>query len=179
MTSLEDPTEVLETVDNGSLVSQLRHSAAKQQEEHVEDFLVGGEFKKQLWIRYKPLDPGPMDRFFARRAEVMNNLAQQKGELPITELNMDLMAQACIAIVGADVNGENKEVLEDEDGPLGHLDFRVTEFLHIPWNGIGQPTSRDVIMMLFGQNAMAIIDHGDDLASWMRDPAQHPNVGES
>jgi hypothetical protein len=177
MTVFEPPTEVMEASD--SLVGQLRMAAAEQQKEHVEDFLVGGEFKKQLWIRYKPLDPGPMDRFFARRSEVMGNLAGLKGELPITELNMDLMAQACVGIVGADINGNNKEVLEDEDGPLTHLDYRVTEYLHIPWDGLDRPTSRDVIMALFGQNAMAIIDHGDDLAGWMRDPSQKPNVGES
>jgi len=179
MTSLEDPTEVMDVAEPDSIVGQLRHAAAEQQKDHFQDFVVGGEFKKQLWIRYKPLDPGPMDRFFARRSEVMSNMLANEGELPITELNMDLMAQACVAVLGADVSGENKEVLEDDDGPMEHLDFRVTEFLHMPWNGVGKPTSRDVIMMLFGQNAMAIIDHGDDVTRWMRDPAAHPNVGES
>jgi hypothetical protein len=34
-------------------------------------------------------------------------------------------------------------------------------------------------MMIFGGNALAIIDHGDDLLSWLRDPKEQPDVGES
>jgi hypothetical protein len=164
---------------DGSLLSRLRHAAAEQSKEHVKDFMVGGEFRKELWIRYKPLDSGPMDRFLGQRSK-MRDLAEsdKKSSLPLTELNMDLMAHACVAVVGADVNGENKEILEDDFGPV-KLEHRLAELLGFPIPGEKMLTAREVIMLVFGNNAVAIIDHGDEVLAWMHDPVEGIQPGES
>jgi hypothetical protein len=157
----------------GSLLSQLRNAATAQQKMHIKDFRVGGEFRNQLWIRYQPLDPGPMDRFITRRSEV-RDLQEQGVNMPYTELSMDLMAQACTAVVGADPDGENKTVLEDEYGQV-KLEKRLAVLLNMPVPAEMEITARDVIMLLFGGNAMAIIDHGDDLMRWLNDPTEGPD----
>lgn len=177
MTSLDEPTLEMDvgTEADDSIIGQLRARAKEQQEEHTIDIAVGGEFKKQLLIRYKPLDPGPMDKFFARRSHVMDD---PTGNLPITELNMDLMAQACVGVYGADVNGENKEQLTGPQGQALKLDYRLIEFLQIPVTSDLQLTSYEVIMLLFGNNAMTLINHGDQLTKWMQDPAAVGDVGE-
>lgn len=163
----------------GSILSQLRVAAAAQQEEHIMDFMVGGEFRKQLWIRYKPLDPGPMDRFISRRAQVRELQEKNpKADFPITELNMDLMAQACVAVLGADADGGNKEVLEDNLG-LVRLEKRLAILLGMPVPPEAELTSREVILMIFGGNGMAIIDHGDSIVTWMSDPASYSDPGKS
>jgi hypothetical protein len=162
---------------DGSLLSRLRVAAAAQQLEHTEEFAVGGEFKKQLWIRHKPLDGPPMDRFISQRAQMREAAATGAG-VPITELNLDLMAQSCVAVLGADEAGENREVLEDERGPI-LLEHRLAVLLGFPVPPTGALTARDVIMMLFGNNAMAVVNYGDTLVDWMQDPAVEVDPGES
>jgi hypothetical protein len=179
--SADAPTEVMEVANGeveGSLISNLRKSAKAQQKVHITDMPVGGEFGKRLQIRYQPLEPGAMDRYIARRAEIREVYeADNSSGLPFTEFNMDLMAQACVAVVGADESGENKIVLNDGLGVL-RLEQRLAEFLELPIPEHGL-TARDVILMIFGGNALAIVDHGDDLLGWLRDPTEQPNVGES
>jgi hypothetical protein len=163
----------------GSLLDKLRKAAAKQQEEHTEDFMVGGEFRKQLWIRYKPLDPEPMDAFITRRGAIRDRMAEDpKASLPMTELNMDLMAQGCVAVLGADENGENREVLTDSQGTI-RLEHRLCVLLDLPVPTEEKLTAREVIMIIFGGNAIAIVDHGDDVLGWMRDPVGWKPPGES
>lgn len=158
----------------GSLLDDLRSAAQAQAEEHFAEFPVGGEFKKQLWIRYKPMDPGPMNRFISRRAAMKEN---PKADIPVTEMNMDLMAQSCVCVLGADVNGENREVLEDGHGPV-KLEHRLLVVLGmVPAEPMTD--SHEAIMLLFGRNAMAIVDHGDDVVKWMTDPTAQPSVGNS
>lgn len=162
-----------------SLLDSLREAAKAQAADHFEDFPVGGEFKKQLWIRYRPMDEGPMNRFIARRSAIKDNPELTK-EFPITELNMDLMAQSCVCVLGADPNGENREELRDQYGVV-RLEHRLLELLNMvpPDLQEGQATSHEVIMMLFGRNAMAVVDHGDDVVKWMQDPTVKPSVGNS
>jgi hypothetical protein len=163
-------------VADDSLLASLRAAAAAQQEDHYEDFIVGGEFKKQLWIRYKPMDEVPMNRFITRRAAAREN---PNLDIPITELNMDLMATACVCVVGADPNGENRVELKDSMGAI-RLEHRLAVLLNLPLPEDGsQYTAREVIKMIFGQNAMAIVDHGDDVVNWMQDPAAKVRPGES
>lgn len=165
----------------GSLLSQLREAAKLQQQEHINDIVVGGEFKKQLWIRYKPLDGPPMDRFITRRAELRDKIGNDpRSSIPFTELNMDLMAQACVAVVGANQDGENKQALEDDLGPV-RLEHRLAVLLGFPVpTAQGEKLSaREVIMLLFANNAMAIIDHGEELLGWMRDPSLKLDQGKS
>lgn len=162
----------------GSLISNLRAAAKAQQEIHITDIPVGGEFGKRLQIRYHPMEPGAMDRYITRRAEIRQlQEADPRVGIPFTELNMDLMAQACLAIVGADEKGESKIVLEDDTGTV-KLEERLARLLSLPIPE-GGLNAREVIMMIFGGNALAIIDHGDDLLSWLRDPKEQPDVGES
>jgi hypothetical protein len=133
--------------------------------------VVGGEFKKQLWIRYQPLEAVAMDRYINRRSEIRQRQEDNpRMGLPYTELNMDLMAQACVAVVGADENGENKFILEDDTGPM-RLEHRLAIMLGMPVPGEIELNARDVIMLVFGGNALAVVDHGDDLLEWLRDPA--------
>lgn len=164
----------------GSLLSQLRIKAKAQQKQHTTDMVVGGEFKKQLWIRYQPLEPAAMDRYITRRAEIRERQeSNPRMGLPYTELNMDLMAQACVAVVGADENGENKFVLEDDTGSM-RLEHRLAVMLGMPVPGDIELNARDVIKLVFGGNALAIVDHGDDLLTWLRDPAKGKvDAGES
>lgn len=181
MTTVDEPTLEMGigTEADDSIIGQLRARAKEQLEEHNIDIPVGGEFGKQLLIRYKPLDPGPMDKFFARRSQLRDMMPDGK-ELPITELNMDLMAQACVGVYGADANGENKEELTAPSGQALKLDYRLIQFLQMPMDeSMAKPTSHEVIMMLFGNNAMAVINHGDELAGWMQDPTHRHIVGES
>lgn len=162
--------------DSESLLAGLRQAAAAQQEEHYEDFKVGGEFKNRLWIRYRPLGPEQMDRFINRRAAAREN---PQLDIPITELNMDLMAQACLGVYGSDDKGENKFPLRDEQGAI-RLEHRLVAFLGMPVPpGSELLTAREVVMMLFGQNAMAVVTHGDALVEWMQDPASYVRPGES
>lgn len=164
-----------EPESNGSLLDQLRFAAAEQAKEHYHEMPVGGEFKKQLWIRYKPLSEAPMNRFIATRQSMKDTTKDVK----IVELNFDLMAQACVCVLGADVNGENKEELKDSQGTI-RLEHRLIALLGMPLPEDGsQYTAREVIMLLFGQNAMAVVDHGDNLVSWMEDPSAAVVPGES
>jgi len=179
--STDAPTEVMQATNGeveGSLISNLRKSAKAQQKVHRVDMPVGGEFGKRLLIRYQTMEPAAMDRYMTRRGEIR---AAQEADpslsIPFTELNMDLMAQTCIAVVGADSDGDNKIILSDSMGGL-RLEQRLVEFLDLPVPEAGM-TARDVIMILFGGNALAIIDHGDDLLAWLRDPTEQPDVGES
>lgn len=165
-------------VEPNSLLANLRRAAARQQEEQLKEFMVGGEFKKTLWIRYKPLDPEPMDTFISRRAKIRELQEEDpRVGLPITQFNMDLMAQGCVAVVGADEDGENKIDLEDEFGKV-KLEHRLAMLLELPVPPTGQLNSHEVIMMIFGGNAMRIVEHGDDVLGWMRDPTAQPSPGE-
>lgn len=161
---------------SGSLLDNLRKAAAKQAEEKQEDFAVGGDFGKQLWIRYAPIDEGPMDRFISRRAALREN---PDLPIPITGLNMDLMAQACICVLGADENGQNKQVLKDEQGVV-KLEHRLIELLGmVPPDTAGKLDSHEAIMLLFGGNAMAVVSHGDELTDWLNDPKSRVDPQQS
>jgi hypothetical protein len=163
----------------GSLLASLRAAAAAQTAEHTEDFCVGGEFGKQLWLRVKPLDPGPMDNFINRRSRIREKQeADPRMNMPYTEMNMDLLAQSCVCVVGADVNGENREELSDSLGPV-RLEHRLAVLLELPLPEEQKLNSHEVIMMIFGGNAFRIVDVGDDVFTWMRDPSKKPEMGNS
>jgi hypothetical protein len=165
-------------IADDSLLADLKIAAQEQQEETVHDFVVGGKFGKQLWLRHKPLDEGPMNRFITQRAASREN---PKLDIPITELNMDLMAQSCVAVLGADKEGtkESKFELKDEQGVI-RLEHRLMQFLDLPVPPPeqGLMTSREVVSIIFGRNAMAIVNYGDELVAWMQDPANYKSPGE-
>jgi hypothetical protein len=152
----------------GSLISRIRKAAARQQQETIKDFAVGGAFGEWLMIRYKPLAPEVMDQF----------LLQQKEDTPAIQLNMDMMARACIAVVGHDPNTGEKEILQDELGPV-LLEHRLAVALALPIPTGAKLTAREVISMLFGQNGIAIGAHGDQVSEWMKNPQGEDDLGES
>lgn len=156
------PTEA-----SDSVLSELRRRAAAQQKVRVKAFSVGGEFGDLLQIRYKPLRPEQMDDFLANLTET----TQQRA----IEMNMDMMSKACVDIIGVDPNTREVTVLKDEDGHDLKLDNRLAIALGMPNPDPDYPlTAREVITLLFGNNAMAIGEHGDRVTEWMRS-----GVGES
>lgn len=174
------PTGAVEPATNGSAASilgNLRNLAALQQEAHTQEIKVGGEFGDLLKIEYKVLDQGPLDNFIARRQA-------QEGKPKMTALTMQFMAQACLCVKGYDETGEHSIVLSDDEGVM-RLEHRLAVFLNIvppnPNPAVkAQPLSAsEVIMLLFGRNAMSIVSHGDELMTWMQDPSKKPDVGKS
>lgn len=146
----------------GSIVAKLREQAAKQQKQRIKAFPVGGDFGDWLQIRYSPLAPELLDDFLANQTEV----SQQRA----IELNMDMMARACIVVIGVDQETKDVTVLTDEAGPI-KLEHRLINLIMpeaIPEGAI--LTAREVISLLFGNNGLAIGEHGDNVASWMRNP---------
>jgi hypothetical protein len=152
----------------GSIMSRIRRAAARQQKETTKDFAIGGAFGDWLMIRYKPLEPEVMDQF----------LLQQKDDTPAIQLNMDMMARACVAIIGHDPNTGEKEVLQDERGPV-LLEHRLAVLLDLPIPTGAMLTAREVITMLFGRNGIAIGAHGDQVSEWMKNPQGEDDLGES
>lgn len=155
----------------GSIVSRLRAQAKAQQEAKRTEIRVGGEFQN-LYIRYKPLAPAQMDKFVASRQGV------KIQDISATSATMDMMARACVEVVGR--FGDEEEVLEDEDGPV-KLDYRLAVLLDMPRAEGVKPTSHEVISALFGHNGAMIAQHGDVLTEWMMDPSNREveqSVGE-
>jgi hypothetical protein len=162
---------------NDSLLAGLRRKAKSQQQKHTVDLAVGGEFGDRLRIRYKVLDPGPLEEFLEKRAGDGDTMPRR------SVLNMDLMAQACVCVVGYNDEGESA-ILQDQTGSV-RLEHRLALLLELPlpeWHGEGPPPdmdAHDVIMRLFGMNLMAMLAHGDELATWMQDPVNYVQPGKS
>lgn len=158
-----------------SVLGNLKAAAKAQQEEHTEEFAVGGEFGEMLKIKYKVAEPNSMDRFVAARAKMGDNPQ-------MTELTCRFMAQNCICLTG--YGGGGSWVLEDEQG-IVRLEHRLAALLEIvppnpnPVAGPYQLTAQEVILLLFGGNALAVITHGDELMTWMQNPSRQPDVGKS
>jgi hypothetical protein len=146
----------------GSIVARLRERARAQQTTRTIEMPVGGEFGDRLYIKYGVLNPDDMDRFVATRQGV--NLK----DISATAVTMDMMARACQCLIGK-YEGES-EVLSDELGVV-KLEDRLAKLLDLRSPEEPALTSYEVIKRLFGRNGAAITSHGDDLATWMTDPA--------
>ena len=153
----------------GSIVARLRAQAQAQQRAKHTEIMVGGEFKN-LFIRYKPLAPAQMDKFIAARQGL------KVQDISAMSATMDMMARACVCLVGR--YGDEEEVLQDEDGPV-KLDYRLANLLDMPRAEGVKLTSHEVIGLLFGSNGAMLAGHGDQLAEWMQDPTEpEQSVGE-
>jgi hypothetical protein len=166
-TAGEQPTQEMPTVSvvaptPGSIVAKLRERAKAQQEARTTEIPVGGEFGDRLFIKYGVLKPDEMDRFVSARA------GTKIQDISATSATMDMMARACICLVGR--YGDEEEELADENGVI-RLEDRLARLLDL--RGPAEPvlSSYEVISRLFGRNGAAITDHGDKLATWMTDPA--------
>jgi hypothetical protein len=157
-----DPIPTTAEPTPGSIVARLRAEAQAQQQTKTKDIRVGGEFKS-LFIRYRPLSAAAMDKFVAARQGV------KVQDISATAATMDMMARACVCVLGK--VGDEEEVLGDDDGPV-KLDFRLAQLLAMPVpEGTQRLTSHDVIQQLFGNNGAMLAAHGDVLAEWMQDPS--------
>jgi hypothetical protein len=155
----------------GSIVARLRERAKAQQATKTTELAVGGEFGNRLWIKYGVLPPAEMDRFVASRQGVVD-----LTNISATSVTMDMMARACIGLVGR-YEGEEEE-LTDEQGVI-RLEDRLARLLDL--RGPSEPvlTSHEVITRLFGRNGAAITTHGDKLVNWLINPTEDDAVGES
>lgn len=156
----------------GSILSQLQAAAAAQQEEQRIELPIGGAFAGLLFVRYRPLDPGQMDRYVAKRARIIDK-GGELADISSTDSSMDLMAQACVCLL--DRAGGELEL----DGQPVRLDARLAALLELAFPEGFEPTARDVILRLFGGNALAIDAHASRLLEWMRQPAEVPGLGEA
>jgi len=170
-------TEVLETqeqfadVKPGSILWKLREQAKHSQEDQEVDIPVGGEFGDWLMIRYKTVDPDRLDVFLSGRLNDDSPKALQ--------VNMDLMAQACVGIVGHNPDTEEKELLKHPDGKPMLFEQALIELLDMPIPPGPELLARDVIVMLFSRNGVAIGNHGNTLVRWMQDPGKKLDLGET
>src|SRR5262245_54646439 len=156
----------------GSIVARLRERARAQQESKTTDIAVGGEVGDRLWIRYRVLAPAEMDKFVASRQGV------KVQDISATAATMDMMARACVCLIGR-FEGE-EETLVDDQGEV-RLEDRLASLLDLRTPAEPRLTSHEVINRLFGRNGVAITTHGDRLANWMTDPTEREemDVGES
>lgn len=158
----EQPTrEFTPVAPAGSIISELRERAKKQQGKRVKAFAVGGDFGDALQIRYTPLPPNLLDDFIAGQTEVSQERA--------IELNMDMMARSCVDVIGVDEESKDVTILSDERGPV-KLEHRLIKLLDMPIPEGAILTSREVISLIFGNNGLAIGEHGDEVVKWMRKP---------
>lgn len=155
------PTVAVGSAPVGSIVEKLRRQASGQQEQRIKAFSVGGDFGDWLQIRYSPLAPELLDDFLANQTEVSQKRA--------IELNMDMMARACVGVIGVDQATKEVTVLCDESGPI-RLEHRLIVLLQMPFPDGAILTAREVVSYIFGNNGLAIGEHGDQVASWMRNP---------
>ena len=146
----------------GSIVARLRERARAQQATRTTELAVGGEFGDRLWIKYGVLPPGEMDRFVASRQGI--NLT----DISATSVTMDMMARACVCLVGK-YEGEEEQLVDDQG--VIRLEDRLARLLDLRSPEEPLLTSHEVITRLFGRNGAAITGHGDKLANWMINPA--------
>jgi len=162
-----DPQDVQDIPDQtpagSSIISTLRKQAIDQRKKKVKAFSVGGDFGDCLQIRYTPLPPGQLDDFIAGQTEVSQERA--------IELNMDMMARSCVDVIGVEPDSKNVTILSDEDGPI-RLEHRLIKFLEMPIPEGAVLTSREAISLIFGNNGLAVGEHGDKVAAWMRNPGR-------
>lgn len=156
----------------GSIVARLRAAARAQQETRTTELPVGGEFGTRLWVKYGVLAPAEMDRFVATRQGL------RVQDISATSATMDMMARACICLIGR-YEGE-EEQLTDDQGVI-RLEDRLARLLELRSPDEPVLTAHEVITRLFGRNGAAITEHGDKLATWMTNPdtTDGDAVGES
>ena len=155
----------------GSILWRLREQARQQKGDQTIDLPVGGEFGEWLMIRYQTIDVDRLDVFITKRM----NQTDPKA----LEVNMDLMAQACIGIVGHDPSTGDKEVLTHPDGKPMVFEQALIELLEMPIPPGPELSARDVIILLFARNGVAIGQHGNELVLWMQDPRKEFKPGEA
>jgi hypothetical protein len=147
--SLEAPPPVDAAPD--SLLARLRQQAARQREERHIELEIGGWFEPPLIARYGVLPVHELER-------MNQNIDTQRPD--IVGYGLEVMARSNSAILARD--GERLIELRDERGA-------VTFGLPIPPDE-DNLSPREVIVAVFGGNALALNAHGGSLIQWMQNP---------
>jgi hypothetical protein len=162
----EAPTEVIDAGAPGSVLARLRERAKATQQARTLDKVVPG-WEGELVVRFKPLDMATVDRFVGSLSD--------SSVLHVTEA-VDLVARACVGVY-ANAGGQ-LEQLADEDGPV-RIEHRLAVLLGYPVPPEAKLTAREVILALFGGEALPLTTWAGEVASWMTDREAEPEAGES
>lgn len=153
----------------GSLLARLRAAAAEQQHERRFNVDVGGAFGNMLVARYAPLPIDELERY-----------AELVGTTGNVELAIDLVTRCNVAICARDDDGEIEE-LEDELGVLTlSTGARLAEWLELPVPAsVDEPTPRELVRWLWGDNGMAFGAHVQRVLEWMSQEQPRPTSATS
>lgn len=152
-----------DAAEPGSALARIRAAAAAQRQDRHQDIAVGGAFGEHLVIRYGLLPLEDMDRY----ADLATGKAPR-----LSALTIDMMVSACRTVLW-------REDGTDTDLATG-LDSGLWELLDWPLPPETTPeelTPREIVLAVFGGNGMAVVEHAEQLMSWMRAPGAGP--GES
>lgn len=149
-----------------SLLERLRKQSAAQQRERTIELDIGGAFDPPLVARYGVL---PMHELETITEQIDERHPDRVGYA------LEVMARCNRAILARD--GDELVELTDERGTItyGH---RLALLLDLPVPpGEDNLPPREVIVALFGGNAVALSAHGGQLLQWMNTGG--PQAGEA
>ena len=140
------------------MLASLRRMGEAQRSEHTTEVAVGGEFGERLKVRYGVLAVDEMERY----AELVSS-----GSMSNMGLAIDMMV-ACCRTISFTADDGRTTVLSDEKGPV-RLGPRLAALMGwMPADGTDTMKPREVVKLLFGDNAMALDHHLGRLMEWMR-----------
>lgn len=146
---VDEATPARDAAPPGSALARLRQQAARQRETRTLDLTVGGAFGEQLVVRYGTLPVSELERY-AELGDKLTNLS----------LVIDAMVSSCRTVL---FEGDDLEV---------QLDHRLWTLLdwELPAtiDSADELMPREVIEALFGQNALALGEHVEQLVTWMQ-----------
>lgn len=162
-----DSNGQIEPATAGSLLARLRQAAAEQQRERRFDVDVGGAFGDMLVARYAPLPIDELERY-----------AELAGTTGNVELAIDLVVRCNVALCARDDNDE-LETLTDEHGVVT-IGPRLARLLELPVPAsVSEPTPREVVRWLWGDNGMAFGAHVQRVLEWMSQEQPRPTSATS
>jgi hypothetical protein len=133
----------------GALLDRLRRQSSRIREGRTLDKPVPG-FEGALILRFKPLEMGQLERF----AE-----AQRVGKSSGVSEGIEALATCCIGVYVRD--GDRLTKLD------AGLDHRLAELLGWPIPPDAMLTAREVVLTLFGGEALLIGNFVDEVTQWM------------
>lgn len=146
----------------GSLLERLRVAAVEQQRERRFDIDVGGAFGTLLVARYAPLPIDELERY-----------AELAGQTGNVELAIDLVVRCNVAVCAREDDGTIEE-LRDEHGVIT-ISARLARWLELPVpSSVSEPTPREVVRWLWGDNGMAFGAHVQQVLEWMSADTPRP-----
>lgn len=147
----------------GSALARIRSAAAAQRVARSTEIAVGGAFADHLWLRYGLLPLEEMDRY----AELSAGASPR-----LSALTVDMMVSACRTVLWRE-DGIQTDLEVGLDGRL----WELMDWPLPPATTAAELTPREIVLALFGGNGMGVVEHAEQLMTWMRGPGQPP--GES